>query len=123
MQRLDEVQSYVLLRRWQSDNKGDHLASQLTAAQLESIMDFYSMERSYAGESQKLLIQLSQSEPYTCHQYSAAVGSRYAECSLAPWLCNVEHKQRWGWRVHEAEGAWSLQETQDLRWQRHARPP
>jgi hypothetical protein len=30
------------------------------------------------------------------HQYSAAVGLRYAECSLAPWLCNVEHKQRWG---------------------------
>ena len=65
MQRLDEVQSYVLLRRWQSDNKAETLALQLTAAQLESIMDFYSMERSYAGESQKLLIQLSQSEAYT----------------------------------------------------------
>ena len=72
MQRLDEVQSYVLLRRWQSDNKGENLASQLTAAQLENIMDFYSMERSYAGESQKLLIQLSQSE---AHTFSSVLGS------------------------------------------------
>ena len=60
LQRLDEVQSYVLLRRWQSDHKEEAAAAQLSAAHLESIMEFYSLERSYAAESLKLLIQLSQ---------------------------------------------------------------
>ncbi|CAK0783823.1 hypothetical protein CVIRNUC_007023 [Coccomyxa viridis] len=58
--RLDEVQSYVLLRRWQSDHKEEAAAAQLSAAHLESIMEFYSLERSYAAESLKLLVQLSQ---------------------------------------------------------------
>ena len=62
MQRLDEVQSYVLLRRWQTDNRGDILSSQLTAAQLESLMDFYANERSYIAVCQRLLIPLSQSK-------------------------------------------------------------
>ena len=60
LQRLDEVQSYVLLRRWQSDYKEEAAASQLSAAHLESIMEYYGLERSYAAESLKLLIQLSQ---------------------------------------------------------------
>ena len=38
LQRLDEVQSYVLLRRWQSDHKEEAAAAQLSAAHLESIM-------------------------------------------------------------------------------------
>ena len=62
MQRLDEIQSYVLLRRWQTDNKGELLSSQLTAAQLESLMDFYTNERSYVAVCQRLLIPLSQSK-------------------------------------------------------------
>lgn len=51
----------MLLRRWQSDNKAAAVPVQLTASQLESIMDFYAMERSYAAESLKLFIQLGQS--------------------------------------------------------------
>lgn len=62
MQRLDEIQSYVLLRRWQTENKGEILALQLTAAQLESLMDFYTNERSYIAVCQRLLILLSQSK-------------------------------------------------------------
>ena len=60
MQRLDEVQSYMLLRRWQTSNKGEVLSAQLTAAQLESLIDFYTNERAYIAVSQRLLIPLSQ---------------------------------------------------------------
>lgn len=62
MQRLDEVQSYMLLRRWQIGNKDEVLSAQLTAAQLESLMDFYTNERAYIAVCQRLLIPLSQSE-------------------------------------------------------------
>ena len=62
MQRLDEVQSYMLLRRWQTGNKGEVLSAQLTAAQLESLTDFYTNERAYIAVCQRLLIPLSQSE-------------------------------------------------------------
>ena len=62
MQRLDEIQSYVLLRRWQTENKEEALTPQLTAAQLESLTDFYTNDRSYIAVSQRLLILLSQSK-------------------------------------------------------------
>ncbi len=60
MQRLDEVQSYMLLRRWQTGNAGELLSAQLTAAQLESLIDFYTNERAYIAVCQRLLIPLSQ---------------------------------------------------------------
>jgi len=61
VQRLDEVQTYVLLRRWQLENMAEVLATQLTAAQLESLMNYYHTERLSVGWSQKMLIYLSRS--------------------------------------------------------------
>lgn len=57
-QDLDEVQAYILLRRWQADHKDVVIKDRLTLEQLHSLAQAYFLERSYAIESLKLILQV-----------------------------------------------------------------
>ena len=55
VQVIDEVQAYILLRRWQSDHK-----DQLAAERQQGVLHAYFEERLYILESIKILLQLSE---------------------------------------------------------------
>lgn len=72
-QELDEVQAYILLRRWQGDHKDAVIRDHLTLEQLHSIAQAYFLERSYAIETLKLIFQLVEGESQTCANSKASV--------------------------------------------------
>ncbi|BDA41474.1 probable Nucleoporin NUP188 homolog at N-terminal half [Coccomyxa sp. Obi] len=59
---LDEVQAYILLRRWQADHKDVVVEDHLTVEHLQSLGQAYFLERSYAIESLKLVLQLAEGD-------------------------------------------------------------
>lgn len=61
-QDLDEVQAYILLRRWQADHKDVVVKDHLTVEHLHSLGQAYFLERSYAIESLKLVLQLAEGD-------------------------------------------------------------
>lgn len=85
------MQSYILLRRWQANHKDIVIKDCLSLEQLDSLGEAYFLERSYAIESLKLVIQLAEGgdAPFSqLHNYpSKRLQQMHCSfCVLGTWL-------------------------------------
>jgi hypothetical protein len=63
-QGLDEVQAYILLRRWQTDHADTILGSRLSNEQQQGLAQAYLLERLCSLESLRLILQICEGLPW-----------------------------------------------------------